>query len=67
MFSKIEEEFKEKQIDFSFGGNNSVVECETIEMKIFELGIRVIVNPFDDLHYMQLNQYLSRTGKEKSF
>lgn len=63
IFSKLEEEFKEKNIEFSLGGSSSNVECETIEMRIFELGLRVIVNPYDDLHYRQLNAYLQRTGK----
>lgn len=67
LFSRLEEEFSEKKIDFSFGGSNSTIECETIEMKIFELGIRILVNPFDDLHYRQLNKFLSRKGKGKDF
>lgn len=67
LFSKLEEIFSENSIDYSFGGINSNIECETIEMKIFELGIRVIVNPFDDLHYRQLNNLLSRKGKENEF
>lgn len=67
LFSKIEENLKERQIDFSFGGTNSNIECETIEMRIFELGIRIIVNPFDDLHYKQLNKYLNRKGRENNF
>lgn len=67
LFTKLEEEFTEKNIDFSFTSTNSTVECETIEMRIFELGIRILVNPFDDLHYRQLNQYLSRKGKEENF
>ncbi|EGO5978988.1 ATP-dependent helicase, partial [Enterococcus faecalis] len=46
LFSKIEEKLEESQIDFTLGGINSNVECETIEMKVFELGIRIIVNPF---------------------
>lgn len=67
LFSKLEEVFGENSIDYSFGGINTNIECETIEMKIFELGIRIIVNPFDDLHYGQLNKYLLREGKEKEF
>ncbi|MFS0927816.1 MULTISPECIES: ATP-dependent helicase [Enterococcus] len=67
LFSKIEEKLEESQIDFTLGGINSNVECETIEMKVFELGIRIIVNPFDDLHYRQLNKYLNREGKESNF
>ena len=67
LFSKIEEKLEESQIDFTLGGINSNVECETIEMKVFEFGIRIIVNPFDDLHYRQLNKYLNREGKESNF
>lgn len=67
LFSKLEEEFIDNKIEFSFGGINSNIECETIEMKIFELGMRVLVNPFDDLHYRQLNKYLLRENKEKNF
>ncbi|HCZ39888.1 ATP-dependent helicase [Brochothrix thermosphacta] len=67
IFSKLEEEFKEKNIEFSFGGSSSNVECETIEMRIFELGLRVFVNPYDDLHYRQLNAYLQRTGKPDNY
>ncbi|NSM29552.1 ATP-dependent helicase, partial [Enterococcus faecalis] len=67
LFSKLEKKLEDSQIDFSFGGVNSNIECETIEMKIFELGIRIIVNPFDDLHYRQLNKHLSRKNKEENF
>lgn len=67
LFSKLEEEFTENNIEFSFGGINSNIECETIEMRVFELGMRVLVNPYADLHYRQLNHYLLRESKTKDF
>lgn len=67
VFSEIERIFKEEQIDVSYGNSNSSLESETLEMKIFEVGVRIIVNPFDELHYLQLNNYLKRTPKNSDF
>lgn len=67
LFSKLEEEFIDNKIEFSFGGSNSNSECETVEMKIFELGLRILINTHDDLHYRQLNKYLSRDNTEMNF
>lgn len=63
LFSNVEKVFNENKIDYSFGSGGVNSESETIEMKIFETGLRVLVNPFDDLHYSQVNSLLSREGR----
>ena len=67
IFKKIEEYLSKKNIEYSFGSSNSNVESETLEMKIFELGIRIIVNAYDDLHYQQLNAFLNRSNKKEDY
>lgn len=62
LFSKIEEVFRNRNIDYTFGAPSTNLECETMEMRIFEMGMRVLVNPFDDLHYGQVNSYLQRAN-----
>ena len=64
VFTEIENLLEDKKIDFSMGNNGSNLESETVEMKIFEIGMRVLVNPFDDLHYTQLVHLLGRDKKE---
>lgn len=67
LFEHIEHFFSEHKIDYTFGGVNATLECETAEMKIFEIGMRVLANPYDDLHYGQVNSYLGREGKTEGF
>lgn len=62
LFSKMEEALQAKGIDYSFGSSSTNLECETTEMKIFEMGMKVLVNPFNDLPYNQVNTYLGRRG-----
>ena len=63
LFEHIEHFFSEHKIDYTFGGVNATLECETAEMKIFEIGMRVLANPYDDLHYGQVNSYLGEGRK----
>lgn len=67
LFDSLEKSFQKKQISYSLGGSSVHVECETLEMKIFEIGLRVLVNPYDDLHYSEVNSYLSRENQSKDF
>ena len=64
LFNNIEKIFNENQISYSFGNSGINLESETIEMKIFETGMRVLVNPFDDLHYGQVNSLASRNPNQ---
>lgn len=67
LFDNLEKRFQEKGISYSLGGSSVHIECETLEMKIFEIGLRVLVNPYDDLHYGEVNSYLSRENQSKDF
>lgn len=67
LFDHIERSFNENKIEYTFGGTNVNLECETLEMKIFEMGMRVLANPYDDLHYGQVNSYLGRQNKDEEF
>ncbi|MBG9911960.1 DNA helicase UvrD [Bacillus xiamenensis] len=66
LFKNIEEVFRDSKLDYSFGNSAANAESETIEMKIFEAGIRVLVNPYDDLHYSKINSYLSRVDNDNN-
>lgn len=67
LFDKMEKSLNEQGLDYSFGGANNNLECESLEMKIFEVGMRVLANPFDDLHYRQVNLYFGRNNKSEDF
>lgn len=67
LFKEIEKNFQNQDLDYSFGSSSASLECETLEMRIFETGLRVIANPFDDLHYGEVNSYLSRENKSENF
>jgi len=67
LFSKVEELLQAKALDYSFGNSSTNLECETIEMKIFEQGIKVLVNPFNDLPYNQINTYLGRSSLAEDY
>ena len=62
LFNNIEKKFNEEKTNYSFGSPGVNSESETIEMKVFETGIRVLANPYDDLHYSQVNSYLLRNN-----
>ncbi|WP_060203873.1 ATP-dependent helicase [Sporosarcina koreensis] len=67
LFDSLEKCLQKKKLSYSFGGSNVHLECETIEMKIFETGLRVLVNPHDDLNYSKVNSYLSRENQTENF
>lgn len=67
LFDHIEQSFNERGLEYTFGGSNNNLECETLEMKIFEMGMRVLANPYDDLHYGQVNLYLGRESQTDNF
>lgn len=60
LFKSIENILKDNNIDFYHGGTANKLECESLEMKIFEMGLSVLINPHDDLHFNQINKYLER-------
>lgn len=67
LFEEIEKIFQRKEIKYSIGGASSNLECETLEMKVFETGLRVLANQNNDLHYGQVNSYLKRDNKTNNF
>lgn len=54
VLSKFAEELERRKIPYNFGSLSRSVESESIAIKIFEAGIRVIINPFDNVHYKQI-------------
>jgi len=67
LFEEIEKIFQGKEIKYSIGGSSSNLECETLEMKVFETGLRVLANQNNELHYGQVNSYLKRNNKTNNF
>ena len=67
LFEKLERVLQFREIEYSMGTSNNNVESETIEMKVFETGLRVLANPYNDLHYSQVNLYLKRISKPNDF
>lgn len=67
IFGDLENILQQQQIDYSFGGSSVNIECETQEMKVFEAGLRVLVNPYDDLNYSMVNSYLLRENQPNDF
>lgn len=54
VLSKFSENLQETGIPYNFGPASRSVESESIAIKVFEAGIRVIINPFDNVHYKQI-------------
>ncbi|MEC1305982.1 ATP-dependent helicase [Lysinibacillus capsici] len=54
IFNSIEENFKKNDIAYNYGSSSRSVESESAEMKIFEAGLRVIINPYDNVHFNQI-------------
>lgn len=54
VLSKFSEKLQETEIPYNFGPASRSVESESIAIKVFEAGIRVIINPFDNVHYKQI-------------
>lgn len=54
LLSTIESTLKEENIVYNYGSSSRNVESESSEIKIFEAGLRVIVNPYDNVHFTQI-------------
>lgn len=54
IFNELEKTLKENDIAYNYGNSSRKVESESIEMKIFESGLRVINNPYDNVHFNQI-------------
>ena len=61
VFKSLEDELKKKEIAYTYKKTNDLSEAESNLIKIYDLGIRVIVNPLDKLHFIQLCQLLAIT------
>jgi len=54
VMSKIHEKLDDENIPYNFGPSSRNIESESIAMKIFEAGIRIIINPFDNVNFSQI-------------
>lgn len=59
VLSKLSEKLDEKKIPYNFGQISRTVESESVIMKIFEAGLRIIINPYDNVHYQQIINLLN--------
>lgn len=60
VFNEILQIFNSQGIPYNLGTNSNKVDSETTEMQIFELGLKILVNPFDELRFQQINTLLNR-------
>lgn len=67
LFNDIEECFIENELDYTFGNSNSNLESESIEMKIHEAGVKVLINQFDELSYEKICSHLGREKVESDY
>ncbi len=59
VFQEVEKKLKEENIGYFFKKTNDTSEYESDLIKAFDLGIRVLVNPVDKLHFQQLCSLLN--------
>lgn len=62
--SRIEDELKNNNIDYYYKRTNNGIECESTFMKVFDLLLRVIINPADSIHYRELLSLIGEKNKE---
>ena len=51
VLSTLVDVLKLKSIAYNYGSNSGNIESESLEIKIFEAGLRIIVNPYDNVHF----------------
>lgn len=59
VFNSIEEKLKKYNIEYNFGQQTNSLESESEIMKKFEEGLKIIINPNDELHYKNLLRLLN--------
>lgn len=64
VLSKFSEDLAKAGIPYNFGSVSRTVESESIAIKVFEAGIRVIINPFDNVHYKQIVNLIKYNERE---
>lgn len=62
VLTKVSEQLEIKKIPFNSGLSSRSVESESVAIKIFEAGIRIIINPFDNVHFSQIINLLEYNG-----
>ncbi|MCM3133450.1 ATP-dependent helicase [Paenibacillus polysaccharolyticus] len=62
LLSSISGILEQKNIPYNLGHSSRSVESESNAIKIFEAGIRVIINPFDNVHFSQILNLLNYKG-----
>lgn len=62
LFENVKTYLNDKDIDYNEGMSGLKLECETEEMRLFNLGIKIISNPYDEFHYAEINELLNRKG-----
>lgn len=58
ILSFIEEKFKMNNVAYNYGSSSRSVESESAEIKVFEAGLRIILNPYDNVHFKQITNLL---------
>ena len=65
LFKSIEENLKKKSIPYYYKMTPGAVKFESMLMQIFDLAIRVKLNPKDDLHLQHLKKFLAVIDNSK--
>lgn len=65
LFKSIEENLKKKSIPYYYKMTPGAVKFESMLMQIFDLAIRVKLNPKDDLHLQHLKKFLAVSDNSK--
>lgn len=60
LFKEIEDQLSHQQLNYKFNNDIKKLESETEEFKIFENGLKVLANPFDDINYIKVVKLLNR-------
>lgn len=62
LFDNVKQQLNNKEIEYNEGVSGLKIECETNEMELFNLGIKVVSNPYNEFHYIEINELLNRKG-----
>lgn len=66
VLSKIQEILLENKIPINQGTTSRNIESESLAIRIFEAGLRVIINPFDNVHFKQILDLVKCKNKVNS-
>jgi len=58
LFAHIEDELKKRNIKYYLKKNNEGLDIDSVFIRIFDLGLRILSNPFDQLHFVEIAKLL---------